>query len=67
MLMLPQVNRALLRMDETTEHLEWKLCGSAVSNLNKRVRNAHKIIYQYMLYQFVCFHFLTVYSCFAFK
>jgi hypothetical protein len=34
-LMLPQVDRALLRRHESRKRLEWRLCGSAVSNLSK--------------------------------
>jgi hypothetical protein len=33
--MLPQVDHALLRKDESRKHLEWSLCASAVSNLSK--------------------------------
>jgi hypothetical protein len=36
MLMLPQIDRALLREDESRKHLEWRLSGSAVSNLGKK-------------------------------
>jgi hypothetical protein len=64
MLMLPQVDRALLGKDESRKHLERRLCGSAVSNLSKTSGMHVKIIYQYILYQFI---FLTVYPCFAFK
>jgi hypothetical protein len=33
--MFPQVDRALLRKGESRKHLEWSLCGSAVSDLSK--------------------------------
>jgi hypothetical protein len=33
--MLPQVDRAILRKEESTKHLEWRLCGGVMSDLSK--------------------------------
>jgi hypothetical protein len=33
--MLPQVDSALLRKDELGKHLQWRLCGRAVTDLSK--------------------------------
>jgi hypothetical protein len=67
MLISPQVNRALLRKDESRKHLEWRLCGSAVSNLSKtsgmHIKSFINIYYIHLYFPI----FLTVYTCFAFK
>jgi hypothetical protein len=33
--MLQQVDSALLRKDELSKHLQWRLCGRAVTDLSK--------------------------------
>jgi hypothetical protein len=68
MLMLPQADRALLRKDELTKYLEWKLCGSAVSNLSNTSGihiKSFNDIYTIPIYKLSIF--LTVYPCFDFK
>jgi hypothetical protein len=64
MLMLSEVDRVLLRMNESRKHLDWRLCGSALSNLSKTSGMHIKAFINIYLSLFV---FLTVYPCFAFK
>jgi hypothetical protein len=68
MLMLPQVDRALLRKNESSKRLEWSLCGSAVSGLSK-TSGMHIISFiniYYILYTFTFSISLTIYPCFWF-
>jgi hypothetical protein len=58
MLMLPEVDRALLRKNESRKHLEWRLSGSAVSNLSKSSGKHIKsfINVYYIHLSFFCFY-----------
>jgi hypothetical protein len=56
----PLVDRVLLRKHESRKHLEWRLCGSAVSNLSKTSAMHIASFNNISIY-------LTVYSCFAFR
>jgi hypothetical protein len=67
MLMLPPVDRALLKKDESREHREWRLCGSAVSSSSKKsgmnIKSFINMHYIHLSFSI----FLTVYPCSAFK
>jgi hypothetical protein len=55
--MLPEVAHALLRKDELRKRLEWRLCGSVVSNLSKTsaMHIKHLSIYIISIYIFPFF------------
>jgi hypothetical protein len=73
MLMLTQVDRALLTEEESSKHLECRLRGSAVSDLSKTsgmyTKPFFNILYHFTLSQSIYLFslFLTVYPCFGFK
>jgi hypothetical protein len=60
------IDSALLSRDESSKHLEWRLCVSAVSNLNKTSGMHVSCINTYYIFIFYIY-FLTIYHCFAFK
>jgi hypothetical protein len=66
-MILPQVDRALLRKDELRKHLEWRLCGNAVSNVSKTSGMRVKLFINIYYIHLSLPTFLTAYSCLAFS
>jgi hypothetical protein len=68
MLMLPEVDGASLRTDESRKHVEWGLCGSAVTDLSKtsgmHIKSFVKINNLHLPFFYI---FLMFCPCFAFK
>jgi hypothetical protein len=67
MLVLPQVDHALLRNNEKRKDLEWRLSGSAVSNLSKTSgMHMKSFLNIYYIHLYICFHFFGGLSLFRF-
>jgi hypothetical protein len=66
--MLPQVGNLMLRKDESRKHVEWRLCGRAVSYLSKTSgMHIKSLINIYTTSTYLFSVFLAVCPCFALK